>query len=195
MSYLYSDHLGSLVAEKAADGTVSYQKYTPWGAVRSGGLPDTTRNFTGQPRDTSGLLNYQAREYDPALGRLLSPDSVVPGAAVGAGGALGTLGVDSRQALRPLAVDFHEPVMAWSVNQENAFTQEHGFWFQLTAQDKSLAKRGWGPRNPQALSRYAYVLDNPARYWIQPGTSKSTTLRRVLTTFCRPTKPPGWRMS
>ena len=166
VSYLYSDHLGSLVAEKAADGTVSYQKYTSWGAVRSGGLPDTTRNFTGQLRDTSGLLNYQAREYDPVLGRFLSPDSVVPGAAIGVGGALGTLGIDSRQALRPLAVDFHEGGFLAGISQENAFTQQHGFWFELSNSDRGKAKIPWGPANPQALNRYSYALDNPLRYWI-----------------------------
>jgi RHS repeat-associated protein len=38
----------------------------------------TTRNYTGQYRDDTGLLYYHARFYDPVLGRFISPDTVVP---------------------------------------------------------------------------------------------------------------------
>jgi RHS repeat-associated protein len=60
--------------------------------VRSGGVPQTSLNYTGQRKDGTGLLYYHARYYDPALARWTSPDSLVPGTAMGAGGALDTLG-------------------------------------------------------------------------------------------------------
>ncbi len=41
------------------------------------GLP-TDYTFTGQKADSNGLMFYQSRYYDPALGRFAQPDSVVP---------------------------------------------------------------------------------------------------------------------
>jgi hypothetical protein len=35
-------------------------------------------HYTGQRRDETGLLYYHARYYDPALGRFLSADTIVP---------------------------------------------------------------------------------------------------------------------
>src|SRR3712207_8049617 len=39
----------------------SRQEFTPWGAVRSGGISQTSRNYTGQRLDGTGLLSYHAR--------------------------------------------------------------------------------------------------------------------------------------
>jgi len=101
------------------------------------------------------------------LGRFLSPDSVVPGMASGKGGMEATLGQDNKSALRLLIVDFHESGFAATLARENAFTQAKGFRFQLRDKDKrdgEGAKWQWGPADPQALDRYAYVLSNPLRY-------------------------------
>ena len=165
--YLHAAQLGSvsLITNTSAQ-QVSVQDFTPWGSVRTGGVPasTTTLNYTGQRLDGTGLLYYNARYYDPALGRFLSADSIVPGAASGAGGAADTLGPDAQQALRPLTVDFHEPGFLAGISQEDAFTQQKGFWFELSSSDRGKAKIPWGPANPQALNRYSYALDNPLRY-------------------------------
>ncbi|WP_232282831.1 RHS repeat-associated core domain-containing protein [Roseiflexus sp. RS-1] len=77
--YLFSDHLGSVSAATTASGAlVGMQHYDPWGRVRTGGIGLTARTFTGQRLDATGLLYYHARYYDPALGRFISPDSIVP---------------------------------------------------------------------------------------------------------------------
>ena len=56
--------------------------YYAYGAERaaSGNLK-TDRTFTGQKRDATGLMYYNARYYDPALGTFVSPDSMVPNPA------------------------------------------------------------------------------------------------------------------
>jgi hypothetical protein len=94
----------------------------------------------------------------------VSADSIVPDVADGKGGSAATLGYDERVKLTPLTVDFHEPNFATTAHDENAFTRERGFWFQLNDDDRQEAKWQWGPVNPQALNRYAYVLNNPLRY-------------------------------
>jgi len=64
---------------------LSRQDYTPWGELRAGGgdVTQTTRDFTGQKKDDTGLLFYGARYYDPKLGRFTSPHSIMPGSASG----------------------------------------------------------------------------------------------------------------
>ncbi len=51
-----------------------------------------------------------------------------------------TLGQDTGAALRPLAVDFHEPGVAATLAQEDAFTQAKGFRFHRFR--KALARQG-----------------------------------------------------
>ncbi len=166
--FLHGDHLGSVSVVTDNDRRVlSRQDYTPWGEARAGGLAQTTLDFTGQRQDGTGLLYYGARYYDPALGRFLSPDSVVPGMASGKGGMAATLGQDGGAALRPLTVDFHETAFSAGLAAEDAFTQAKGFRFQLSNREKQQgvgALWQWGPRNPQALDRYSYALNNPLRY-------------------------------
>jgi len=122
--FLQGDHLGSVSVVTDNDRRVlSRQDYTPWGEVRAGGVAQTTLDYTGQRKDSTGLLYYGARYYDPQTGRFTSADSIVPGSASGKGGAAATLGQDSGAALRPLTVDFHESGFAADLAREDAFTQ------------------------------------------------------------------------
>ena len=62
VQYFVGDHQGSVSTVVAGNGTrISEQRYTPWGEVRVGDTPTTTLDFTGQRRDDSGLLFYNAR--------------------------------------------------------------------------------------------------------------------------------------
>ncbi len=161
---LHADNLGSIsVVTNQNQAVVSRQDFDPWGAIRSGGIPQTALNDTGQRRDGTGLLYYHARSYDPVLARFVSADSVVPGVAEGKGGGAATLGLNE-QARSMLTVDFHEPQFVKRLSDEHQFTLDHGFWFQLNGSKRNEAKDHWGPKNPQALNRYAYVLNNPLRY-------------------------------
>jgi RHS repeat-associated protein len=173
--YLNYDHLGSAsVASDGSGNVVSHQDFDPWGAARGGDAitSQTDVNYTGQIKDTgTGLLYYNSRFYDPALGRFLSADSIVPGAASGAGGGADTLGQDKNSELRPLTVDFHEAGFVATLGDENRFTQQKGFTFQLSDKDRQKAKNAMGPVNPQALNRYSYTLNNPVRYIDPTGHS------------------------
>ncbi len=128
-------------------GVISSQSFDPWGKVLSGGNVTQTRlNYTGQRLDDTGLLYYHARYYDPVLGRFTSPDSIVPDVP------------NSK-----LTVDFHESGFISSVNGENAQVLQKGFWFQLDCQSRKNAVKPNGPSTPQALNRFAYVLNNPVK--------------------------------
>ncbi len=100
LEYVLSDHLGSSTVNTDDTGAkVSEMRYKPWGEVRyswkasaSHSLADYT--FTGQysymdDPSTSGvtegfgLMFYNARWYDPSLGRFAQADSIVPAGVQG----------------------------------------------------------------------------------------------------------------
>jgi RHS repeat-associated protein len=152
LTYLQSDHLGSVSLTTSNTGVAGpAQEFDPWGTVGSGGIPATDRNFTGQRLDDTGLLFYQARYYDPQIGRFLSADTIVPGDPSG--------GMDGI-AVKPLTVDFHEGGFLGKVNGENKLA----LWFELDDQGRQQAGSPWGPGNTQALNRYSYVQNNPLKY-------------------------------
>lgn len=105
------------------------------------------------------------------LARFVSADTVVPGMAIGAGGALGTLGMDKNASMKGLTTNYQEVGMVSAVNQENQVTIQKGFYFQLNNSDKKKTKAFDGPLNSQSLNRYSYVLNNPLRYSDPTGHS------------------------
>ena len=79
--FVLPDHLGSTVTLANADGTVSDRLwYYPYGEARSGwGSVPLAYRFTGQHWDgVIRLYDYNARYYDPAIGRFIQPDTIVP---------------------------------------------------------------------------------------------------------------------
>jgi RHS repeat-associated protein len=98
LTYLLGDHLGStFLAVDSVTGETIETRYKPWGEVRyttaAKTLP-TRYTFTGQFSHVSdeatdlgsagfGLLFYNARWVDPALGRFIQADSIVPGGVQG----------------------------------------------------------------------------------------------------------------
>ncbi|MFI5728708.1 RHS repeat-associated core domain-containing protein [Kribbella sp. NPDC051587] len=83
--WLHTDHQGTVQAETNAAGQEVHRKtYRPFGEIAgsSGSLDRESRGFTAQRQDSStGLLYLNARYYDPALGRFISPDPVIDGEA------------------------------------------------------------------------------------------------------------------
>jgi RHS repeat-associated protein len=80
--WLATDHLGSTAVTANETGArIAELSYKPWGESRySFGATPTLRRFTGQVLDSvgGGLYFYNARYYDPALGRFISADTIVP---------------------------------------------------------------------------------------------------------------------
>jgi RHS repeat-associated protein len=104
VEYVLSDHLGSATVMTNSNGSkVSEMRYNPWGEVRYHWVDEdlsTTpaytlpkHTFTGQYSymddpstqgvDGFGLMFYNARFYDPQVGRFSQADSVVPGGVQG----------------------------------------------------------------------------------------------------------------
>lgn len=93
MHYVYTDYLGSLRCITNGDGSIIEQRlsYDAWGNRRnyydgknltatelSDAIALTSRGFTGQEHvDGLGLINLNARFYNPVLGLFVSPDNYV----------------------------------------------------------------------------------------------------------------------
>ena len=78
--YLLGDHLGSTSLTANSGGSkVAELRYHPYGETRyTSGTTPTSYQFTGQRNDSSiGLYFYNARYYDPALGRFIQADTIV----------------------------------------------------------------------------------------------------------------------
>lgn len=81
IEYFHKDHLGSSTVMTKEDGLKdSGTAYLPFGMQRgTETITSTGYAFTDQERDDStGLYNYDARLYDPVIGRFLSADSIIP---------------------------------------------------------------------------------------------------------------------
>jgi RHS repeat-associated protein len=80
LAYLTGDQVSSTSLVTDPNGqVVAATRYSPYGQVRSqiGVLP-TDKTYTGQKSDSFGMLDYNARFYDPYLNQWASPDSVIP---------------------------------------------------------------------------------------------------------------------
>ncbi|HAK59559.1 MAG TPA: hypothetical protein DCO77_04140 [Nitrospiraceae bacterium] len=79
--YYHQDHLGSSRIVTDATGEVKEEVfYDPFGATRADvGTVSVNHKYTSQEFDAeTGLYFYNARYYDPVLGRFISPDTIVP---------------------------------------------------------------------------------------------------------------------
>jgi len=79
LKYVHQDHLtGTSLTTDAGGSLVADIKYLPFGETWSEtGLLGTDKKFTGQRLDGSGLYYYNARYYDPTIGRFISADTIV----------------------------------------------------------------------------------------------------------------------
>ena len=77
----FGDHLGSTsVAVDADTGNITGSElYKAWGGERyTYGSLNTDYKYTGQRQAEAGLYFYDARWYDPKVGRFIQADSIIP---------------------------------------------------------------------------------------------------------------------
>jgi len=78
--FLLGDHLGSTSITADSSGSfVAELRYKAWGESRyTSGTTPTSYRFTGQREESAlGLYFYNARWYDPSLGRFVQADTVM----------------------------------------------------------------------------------------------------------------------
>ncbi len=80
LRFVHTDHLASSsVATDTSGNQAGGRTYLPFGDQRSAsGTFGTNKLYTGQRLDGTGLYFYNARYYDAAIGRFISPDTIVP---------------------------------------------------------------------------------------------------------------------
>jgi RHS repeat-associated protein len=82
--YYHYDQIGSVINLTSSTGATRWtDSYEPFGAIRSETknstkAPTNLMKFTGQYLDPSGLYHMRARQYDPTIGRFLTPDPIAP---------------------------------------------------------------------------------------------------------------------
>ena len=75
--HLYGCQLGSVSAD-AGGNLISETLYHPWGTTRYiQGTSPTDYGYTGQMKE-GDIYFYNARWYDPQLGRFMQADTIVP---------------------------------------------------------------------------------------------------------------------
>jgi RHS repeat-associated protein len=81
LQYITTDHLGSAVRITDESGNIVHSTaYDPFGmVVYSYGNEEVNYTFTGQESDSTGLMNYIGRMYDPFLGRFIQADPFLDG--------------------------------------------------------------------------------------------------------------------
>ncbi|MBT3282407.1 MAG: RHS repeat-associated core domain-containing protein [Cryomorphaceae bacterium] len=76
MFYYHPDHLGSTTLVTSSTGaTVEETSYLPFGEALEGGSDRYT--YTGQEKDSTGLMYYGARYYSPFLRQFTQPDTII----------------------------------------------------------------------------------------------------------------------
>ncbi len=73
--YFYLDNLDSRrVVLDSSGAVVDRYRYSAWGVATQDAGTDDYRSFTGKDYDATGLVYFNARYYDPAVGRFVTED-------------------------------------------------------------------------------------------------------------------------
>jgi RHS repeat-associated protein len=170
LNYLFSDHLGSTsIVTNDSGSIVSEQKYKAWGETRyTSGTNPSEYTYTGQYSYTNdfGLMYYNARFYDPALGRFTSADTLCAITDKVGNSAACTVSYTNNVDLLML------------INEMNY-------------EYNGIAKTFQSPINPQSLDRYSYGLNNPIKYNDPTGNCVDGMTTPICIALL-PAGPAGW---
>ncbi|KAA3635988.1 MAG: RHS repeat-associated core domain-containing protein, partial [Armatimonadetes bacterium] len=78
-THVLTDHQGTPHTTWTPDtGETNRRLHQTWGSVRHDDGLDNTHSYTAQDQDPTALMHYNARNYDPTIGRFISPDTIIP---------------------------------------------------------------------------------------------------------------------
>jgi len=175
LRWLAADHLGSTSITASDSGArMAELRYRPWGETSySWGATPTQRRFTGQTLDgvAGGLYFYNARYYDPSLGRFTQADTIVPNPANQAG-----LNRYTYSANNPtIYVDPKSPAQA------GAGSAEHGVQAERSQRCDRRRQPGYVPQSPQSVktlnAKSQLLIDKNYCVDIQPRKRQAALAR------------------
>ena len=173
VSYLYGDQLGSVSAVADASGSLeSRTLYEPWGTTRHRqGTSPTDYGYTGQMQE-GDIYFYQSRWYDPAIGRFMQADTLVP------------LQVQGTQAFDRYAYVNNNPLR---------YTDPSGNWmcsdqYELSCAESYSEIMRFGQMHMKTTGLpFSYVLSGSYDF----GLGKASPLNRYSDDVISPTVPSG----
>jgi hypothetical protein len=104
---------------------------------------------------------YNARWYDPALGRFAQADTVVPGAG---GGNAASISNVADQMYTSLTTGYYETPIINKLNADDLFIQLHGGLLNLSEEDKQRENIVNVPLTALVFDRYSYVKNNSLKH-------------------------------
>ena len=199
LHWLSSDHLGGTIRVLDSSFTaLDGMRYKPYGEDRdTGSSLNTDRKFTGQTEDeAAGLYWYASRAYDPAIGRFVMPDPIVP--VPGNPQALNRYSYVYNNPLRYTDPSGHDPLgedweNEWRKNHPGQELTDHHRRLRLlsllirgTEEDGSWSERDWAafdkkprefiaavdPSNETGVERFARYTEELAS-WYSPSETEN----------------------
>lgn len=119
LNYLLSDRLGSMIATVDRSGTMtSGNSYHPRGtAHQNSSTSPTDYGYTGQKKE-GDVCFYNAKWYDPQLGRFMQEDTIVPSPQ-------GTQGFDRFAYANNNPMKYTDPSRMWLYDQKEPGCHEN----------------------------------------------------------------------
>lgn len=168
VSWIYGDHLGSISVTADKNGNLtSKTTYTPWGTTRNiSGSNPSDYGFTGQ-RKEDDIYYYGARWYDPAIGRFMQADTIVP------------LNVQGTQAFDRYAYVNNNPLR---------YTDPTGMWMCGDQYDPACAET---PQEKEALNNLMIRFLKRPTFMFVGGREDNPTKTNNLDMFTQIRNLPG----
>ncbi len=129
-------------------GEISREWFDPWGNHRGSGGSGSVSDvgYTGQYQDPSGLMDYNARIYDPGYATFLTPDTIVPNPA-------NPLDLNRYTYVRNNPTTYKDPTGHFATPSRQITFGQCGGGFECYGNYKSSAAVGSIVQGPQATMR------------------------------------------